>query len=60
MTIVNILMGSTIIAGVVGWIANLVQIVGMVSDPITALFLLKCVGLFMAPIGSVLGIIGMF
>ena len=34
---------------VIGWIANLTQIVGMIADPITALFVLKCVGLFVGP-----------
>jgi len=48
------------VLGIVGWIANIVQIVGRIDDPITGLFILKCVGVLAAPLGSVLGIVGMF
>lgn len=48
------------VAGIVGWIANLVQIVHTASDPITGLFILKCIGVVAAPVGSILGLIGMF
>lgn len=51
---------SPIIAGIIGWVANIVQLVGMASDPITAMFVLKCVGVFFAPLGSVLGMVGFF
>lgn len=44
----------------IGWIANLIQILGMLADPITGLFILKIVGIFAGPIGSILGFIGMF
>jgi hypothetical protein len=48
------------VASIVGWVANIVQITGMVIEPLTALFILKCIGVFVAPLGSVLGIVGMF
>ena len=48
------------IALLVGWIANIVQIVHIISDPITALFIFKCVGVLFAPLGGILGLIGMF
>lgn len=46
---------SIVIAGVVGWILNIGAIVHNVSEPITGLFIVRCVGIFVAPLGSVLG-----
>ena len=43
------------LAAVGGWIANIVKIVGMISDPITGMFILRCVGIIAAPLGAVLG-----
>jgi len=48
------------IIGIIGWVANIVQIVSIWSPDITAMLVLKIVGIFIAPLGSVLGIIGMF
>jgi hypothetical protein len=44
-----------IAVGVVGWIWNIVKIVGAVSDPITTMFIIRCVGVFLAPLGAILG-----
>ena len=38
-----------------GWIANVVAIVGTVNDPLGGMFILRCVGVFVAPLGSILG-----
>lgn len=40
-----------------GWIANLVKLVGMIghAELLTLLPVLRIVGLFVAPLGSVLG-----
>lgn len=40
-----------------GWIANLVKLIGMIghTDLLTLLPVLRIVGLFVAPLGSVLG-----
>jgi hypothetical protein len=46
------------IAIIIGWVMNLVQLIGMASDGVTGLFVLKIVGLFLAPLGAVLGYIG--
>ena len=45
---------------IVGWIANLVQVIGMASGDVTALFILKLAGIFAGPLGSILGLIGFF
>lgn len=49
-----------VLAGLVGWVANIVQLIQAMGDPITGTFILKCVGVFVAPLGSVLGYVGMF
>ena len=48
------------IIGIIGLVANIVQIVSMWSPDITAMLVLKIIGIFIAPLGSILGIIGMF
>lgn len=48
------------LTAVAGWISNVVQVVSALTEPITGLFILKCVGILLAPLGSVLGVIGWF
>ena len=44
-----------ILLGVGGWIANIVKLIGAVSDPITGFFIARAIGIFFAPLGAVLG-----
>ena len=50
---------STIIVIIVmwGWIWNIVKIVDSNFDPITGLIILRCIGVFIAPLGAVLGFV---
>lgn len=41
--------------GVGGWIANIVKLVAVFGDPITTMAVARLVGIFVAPIGAVLG-----
>ena len=41
--------------GVGGWIANIVKLVSMTLDPITALVIVRAIGIFVPPLGAVLG-----
>jgi hypothetical protein len=43
------------LAGVGGWIANIVKLAGMGFDAITGMLVLRVVGVFLAPLGAVLG-----
>ena len=43
------------IAGIVGWVMNLVTLYHMSFTTITGELVLRCVGIFVAPIGSVMG-----
>ena len=45
---------------VIGWILNIIQLVGMADGEITVLLILKIVGVFAAPLGVILGIVGLF
>jgi hypothetical protein len=44
----------------IGWVANIVQIVHMIHEPVTTELVIRIVGVFAAPVGSVLGWCGMF
>jgi len=43
------------IAAIIGWVMNVIAIIGALSGPITAMFIARCVGVFAAPVGAILG-----
>jgi prepilin-type N-terminal cleavage/methylation domain-containing protein len=45
------------IGGGIGWIWNIVKLIGMGLDPITGLLIVRAVGIFVFPIGMVVGYI---
>lgn len=45
------------VAGVGGWIANIVKLAWSLNDALTAMTLLRIVGIPVAPLGAVLGYI---
>lgn len=47
-----------VIAAFIGWVMNIVQLFGLADGGITGKFVLKCIGIFIAPLGAVLGWIG--
>jgi len=38
-----------------GWIANIVKLIGMLDGGVTAMFVARVAGVFIAPFGSILG-----
>jgi len=44
------------IAPVIGWILNIVKLAGMNFDHINGMMVLRVIGIFMAPLGAVLGL----
>lgn len=38
-----------------GWIANIVKLVGIVDHGVTTMFIVRVVGIFVAPVGVILG-----
>ena len=51
-----------LILGIIGWILNIVDIINKASDnsEITTTFIIQCIGIFIAPLGAVLGWISIF
>lgn len=43
------------LAGVGGWIANIVKLVGSNFEPLTGMVVARAIGIFVAPLGAVLG-----
>lgn len=41
--------------GISGWILNIIKISGSGFDVITGMFIARCIGVFVAPLGAVLG-----
>lgn len=41
-----------------GWVMNIIKIAGAGFDPLSGLVVLRVVGVFVAPLGAVLGYIG--
>ena len=46
---------ALIIAGGYGWIMNIVKIVNTGFDVFTGMLIARCIGVFIAPLGAVLG-----
>ena len=46
---------ALVIATLYGWINNIVILAGSTFDPITGLLVLRAIGVFVAPLGVVLG-----
>jgi hypothetical protein len=43
------------VAAGIGWILNIAKIVGSINDPITGMLIFRAVGVFLFPVGCVLG-----
>lgn len=41
--------------GLGGWIANIVKLIGSGFDPLTGMVVARAIGIFVAPLGAVLG-----
>lgn len=46
---------AIVFATIGGWIANIVKIFGMSFDPLTAEAVLRVIGVFVFPIGGIMG-----
>jgi hypothetical protein len=54
-TIAELIICVVFLAGVAGWVLNLITILRHMTDPITGMFVLRCISVFVFPIGAVLG-----
>jgi hypothetical protein len=46
---------AVIVLGVIGWVMNITTIVSHINDPVTGMTVLRAVGIFLFPLGAVLG-----
>ena len=44
-----------VLLGVVGWVLNIVKLVELAGGDVTAMFVLRIVGIFVGPLGCILG-----
>lgn len=56
-TILEMLITIIAIAGTYGWIANIFKLAVSSFEPLTGVVILRVVGIFIAPLGAVLGFI---
>jgi hypothetical protein len=56
-TSVELVLVLLTVLGAGGWIANIVKLVGMNFDPITGMLIVRAAGIFIAPLGAVMGFI---
>lgn len=54
-TIFELGMAAFVLLGIGGWIANVVKLIGMLDGAVTEMFVARVVGVFVAPLGSILG-----
>lgn len=54
---VLIFLASIALAGIGGWIANIIKLIESNFDPLTGLVVARIIGVFFAPLGAVLGFI---
>jgi hypothetical protein len=47
--------GSLVLASAFGWVWNIVKLVGMDLDPITGLLIVRVIGIFLVPLGCIVG-----
>lgn len=43
------------LALVVGWVNNIIQLVGIINDPVTGMLILRICGIPLVPLGAILG-----
>ena len=55
MDAIRIVWFAIVLAGLWGWIFNVVKIVDTVNDPIAGMFILRCIGILVVPLGAILG-----
>ena len=54
-TISEILAVLVVLAGGFGWCWNIVKLIGMNLDPITGLLIVRAIGIFVFPVGMIVG-----
>ena len=53
--VMALFIGVVVIGGGIGWIWNIIKLAGMTFDVLTGLLVLRVVGIFVVPLGMVVG-----
>ncbi len=54
-TVIELVIFLVVAVGAWGWVWNIVKIFGSSFDPLTGVVILRCIGIFMAPLGCIMG-----
>ena len=54
---VAIILAILYLTAVGAWIANIVKFIGILDNPVTAMFVARLVGIFAVPLGMILGFV---
>jgi len=54
-TVVELVWVVVVLAGIIGWVINIVKLAGMIGADISAELVIRAVGIFFAPLGAVMG-----
>lgn len=52
----NIFVGIVVLVSI-GWIMNIIKLVGLIDDPLSVMILLRVIGIVAAPLGAILGFV---
>ena len=54
-TLTEIIIAAIVLAGGWGWIWNIIKLIHMGLDPITGLLIVRAIGIFVFPVGMIVG-----
>lgn len=46
---------TVVCLAIAGWVMNIVAIFHIANEPIAGMFIIRCIGVFVAPLGAILG-----
>jgi hypothetical protein len=53
--LITLFLGVVLPAAIVGWVWNIIKLAAMTFDPLTGLLVLRAIGIFVPPVGAVVG-----
>lgn len=51
----SVFFGIILILGMIGWIMNIITIFSTMANPISGVFIVRIVGIIVAPLGAIMG-----
>lgn len=50
-----IVWASLLVVTLIGWVMNIKALIGIIDGPVTGMLILRAIGIFVAPLGVILG-----